>query len=198
MAERNQAVRTRILLAAVTCIERDGLEATGIREIAREAGVNSAAINYYFQSKDNLIALALEGTLEEAFGAFLSDFDKQRASGLEVKAALEKVLEDYLMHSTRFPRIAHAHLRDALVKQSYDAMAVKRLNAFLAELTPRIAPAVPHLSETALRIALSQIWAALMLLGMLPGLFQAFVPLNFDREEDRRAWGRQILKVLFG
>jgi AcrR family transcriptional regulator len=55
------------VLAALTCIERDGIEATGIREIAREAGVNSAAINYYFQSKDKLLAIALERSLEQLF-----------------------------------------------------------------------------------------------------------------------------------
>jgi AcrR family transcriptional regulator len=196
MAEKNPKVRARIVEAAVTCIERDGLEATGIREIAREAGVNSAAINYYFGSKDGLIALALESTLDQAFGEVLSDFEKQRASGLDIQAAFTKVLEDYLVHSTQFPRIAYAHLRDALVKQAYDSLAVKRLNAFLAELAPRLAPAIPHLSDTELRIALSQIWAALVTLGMLPGLFQGFVPLDFTREEDRRLWVRQLLKGL--
>ncbi|WP_224242516.1 TetR/AcrR family transcriptional regulator [Hyalangium gracile] len=196
MAEKNPSVRLRILEAAITCVERAGLEATGIREIAREAGVNSAAINYYFGSKDDLIAQVLESTLEQAFGEILSDFDTQRASGLEEKAALAKVLEDYLVHATRFPRIAHAHLRDALVKQSYEGQAVKRLNAFLTELVPRIAPAVPHLSGEELRIALSQIWAAILLLGMLPGLFQKFVPLDFSVEEHRRAWVRQAMKTL--
>lgn len=196
MAEKNPTVRARILLAAVTCIERAGLEATGIREIAREAGVNSAAINYYFGSKERLIAQALESTLDQAFGEVLTDFDSQRVSGLEVLPALAKVLEDYLVHSTRYPRIAHAHLHDALVKQSYEGPAVKRLNAFLEELTLRVAPAAPHLSAEELRITLSQIWAALLTLGMLPGLFHAFLPLDFTQEANRRAWVQRLLKGL--
>ncbi|WP_224360396.1 TetR/AcrR family transcriptional regulator [Hyalangium versicolor] len=196
MAEKNPQVRGRILEAAIACIEREGLEATGIREIAREAGVNSAAINYYFGSKEDLIARVLESTLDQAFGALLGDFDKLRESGLEVKAALEKVLEDHLVHSARYPRIAHAHLRDALVKQKYDGPAVKRLTAFLTELAPRIAPATPHLSDEQLRMALSQIWSTILLPGMLPHLFEAFAPIDFAHEEKRRAWVRQILKVL--
>jgi AcrR family transcriptional regulator len=196
MAEKNPTVRARILVAAVTCIERAGLEATGIREIAREAGVNSAAINYYFGSKERLIAQALESTLDQAFGEVLADFETQRERGLEILAALAKVLEDYLVHATQFPRIAHAHLHDALVKQSYGGLAVKRLNAFLGELAPRIAPATPHLSAEELRITLAQLWAAILMLGMLPGLFHAFLPLDFTREEDRRAWVQRLLKGL--
>lgn len=197
MVGGQESIRERILRAAVTCIEREGLEATGIREIAREAGVNSAAINYYFRSKERLIEMALESTLGPAFSDPLEDFERLREGGLEVKAALEQVLEEFLVHSTRYPRIAHAHLRDALVKQSYEVPAVKRLNAFLEQLAPRIAPAVPHLSTEELRIALSQVWGALMLLGMLPGLFHAFAPLDFSQEEERRAWVRRMLKVLF-
>ncbi len=42
----------KIILAAINCIEKYGLENTTIRKIGEEAGTNSASISYYFRSKD--------------------------------------------------------------------------------------------------------------------------------------------------
>ena len=43
-----RAAREKIILAAIGCIEKDGLRRVTIRGIARAAGANSAAISYYF------------------------------------------------------------------------------------------------------------------------------------------------------
>ncbi|MBJ6764411.1 TetR/AcrR family transcriptional regulator [Myxococcaceae bacterium JPH2] len=197
MSDKEPSVRERILVAAITCIERDGLDATGIREIAREAQVNSAAINYYFQGKEKLIALALEQTLEQAFGNVLVDFDQLRAKGLGIRAAFEALLDELMMNWTAYPRIAHAHFREALVHQRYEGAVIQRVNAFLAELAPRLAPATPQLSEVELRLALSQLWSSMYLLAMMPRLFDSFVALDFRSDKTRRAWVKQALRGLF-
>lgn len=46
--------KTRILEVATELFARHGFEGASIREIAREAGVNLAAVNYHFQNKQNL------------------------------------------------------------------------------------------------------------------------------------------------
>ncbi|PTL84368.1 TetR/AcrR family transcriptional regulator [Vitiosangium sp. GDMCC 1.1324] len=196
--EPESSVRERILEAAITCIERDGFEATGIRSIAKEAGVNSAAINYYFRSKDNLLALAFESTLEQAFSQVLADMDARLGQGLRPKAALHQVLEVYFENATRYPRIAYAHFREALVNQNYDIPAVRKLNEFLDELSRRIAPDVPHLEEPRRRIALSQVWSAVYMFALLPDLYARFSPADFSQSEERRRFVAQLLAGLFG
>ena len=47
--------KDRILDAAERLFARDGIEATSLRAITTEAGVNLAAVNYHFQSKDALV-----------------------------------------------------------------------------------------------------------------------------------------------
>ena len=170
----------RILAAALACMERDGIEATGIRDIAREAGVNSAAINYYFRSKDNLIRLALERSLENAFDEIVSELDRMRAEGLPTRTALEHVMDDYVRHVGDYPRLAYAHLRDALVNQRYEGEAVKRLNAFLEQLLERLAPEPTSARAQELRLLLMQAWGSLLLLGVLPRLFEPFQKLDFS------------------
>ena len=49
----------RILVAALECIREIGLEGATVRAIAARAGVNPAAVNYYYRSKDRVITEAL-------------------------------------------------------------------------------------------------------------------------------------------
>lgn len=51
--------RARLLQAAERLFADRGLESTSIRDLAREAQVNVAAVNYYFGSKENLYLEAL-------------------------------------------------------------------------------------------------------------------------------------------
>ena len=187
----------RIVAAALTCMERDGIEATGIRAIAREAGVNSAAINYYFRSKDNLIAIALERSLENAFGEVISDLDRLRAGGMDLRQALTRVIDDYALHVRDFPRLAYAHLREALVNQRYDGRAVVRLNQFLGELLARLMPDASAERAAEVQLVLMQQWCTLVLLGMLPQLFESFVRLDFVDDGRRARFVSVLLKPLF-
>lgn len=52
--------RTRILAAAFRCLSTQGYAALSAREIARDAGVNHALINYYFGTKDHLVIAVLD------------------------------------------------------------------------------------------------------------------------------------------
>ncbi|XXF78747.1 TetR/AcrR family transcriptional regulator [Myxococcaceae bacterium GXIMD 01537] len=197
MGNDELGIRERIVAAVIVCIERVGLESTGIREIAREAHVNSAAISYYFGSKDRLVALALEQTLDQAFGHVLVDFDQLRADGVEVREAFERVMDEQLTNSTRYPRIAYAHMREALVHQRYDTAPVQRLNTFLVELARRLAPAAPDVTPEALRLALTHVWSSMVLLAMAPRLFEGFVALDFESPEQRRAWVALQSRLVF-
>lgn len=52
--------RTRILNAAHRCLAHGGYAALNVRDIARDAGVNHALINYYFGTKDRLVIAVLD------------------------------------------------------------------------------------------------------------------------------------------
>ncbi|NNU42448.1 TetR/AcrR family transcriptional regulator [Ramlibacter montanisoli] len=52
--------KARILEAAYQRLAREGYAALSVREIARDAGVNFALINYHFASKDKLVLAVLD------------------------------------------------------------------------------------------------------------------------------------------
>jgi AcrR family transcriptional regulator len=52
--------KSRILDAAFRCLAASGYAALSVREIAKDAGVNHALINYYFGTKDRLVIAVLD------------------------------------------------------------------------------------------------------------------------------------------
>ena len=58
--------RDRILAAALEIIEREGPAAATTRAISAAAGVNVAAINYYFRTKESLLDAAFSASWEHA------------------------------------------------------------------------------------------------------------------------------------
>ena len=67
MNDKPASVEGKIIQAAIECIEKYGISGATNRQIALEAGVNNAAINYYFRSKEVLIQRCMEITLKNAF-----------------------------------------------------------------------------------------------------------------------------------
>lgn len=60
-SSEDSATRDRLLTATANLIARDGIAAATSRRITDEAGVNLAAITYWFGSKRNLVDAALRG-----------------------------------------------------------------------------------------------------------------------------------------
>jgi len=90
------STKDRILDAAERLFARDGIEATSLRAITAEAGVNLAAVNYHFQSKDALVIAVIErrvGPLNERRLALLDACEREAGEG---PLPLEKVLDAFV------------------------------------------------------------------------------------------------------
>ncbi|WP_394821519.1 TetR/AcrR family transcriptional regulator [Pendulispora albinea] len=194
---KGEAARERIILATVACIERLGIEGTGVREIAEEANVNGAAINYHFRSKDNLLGIVLERTLDEAFSQVLVDFDALVQGGASPRAALESVFDDAVGGAIRYPRITYAHLREPIVEQYYEGAVMRRLNDFIDGLTRRLFPKRSEQAERRARMALAQMWSVVMISGLLPRFFHQTGGVELENPEMRRQFVAQLVRLVF-
>src|SRR6266403_224509 len=58
--DTSEDTASRIIDAAERLFIRDGIDATSLRAVTREAAVNVAAIHYYFGSRDELLAAVLD------------------------------------------------------------------------------------------------------------------------------------------
>ena len=60
--------KSKILDAAFRRLAREGYAALSMREIAKDAGVNHALINYHFRSKDQLVIAVLDAANRQLLG----------------------------------------------------------------------------------------------------------------------------------
>jgi len=80
-AERADQTRARILDAAVRQFSENGLAGSRTEQIAEEAGVNKALLYYYFKSKEDLYAAALEFVFEGIQTASLAMLESKASAG---------------------------------------------------------------------------------------------------------------------
>ena len=169
MPERT-STRHLILEAAVACIEKYGVDKTTTRKIAVEAGTNIASINYYFRSKDELIAETLSMTITHMMeDVFLSIDDP----GVPFEQALSNVVFYLLDGSRQFPGISRAHLYKAVVEQNKQSISAQAMIKVFDRLVQRAVREYPGKDPKQLRLAISQIFSSILLSLLSPG----FLPL---------------------
>lgn len=66
--EKELTTEEKIIDAARKLFTQNGFSATRTRDIAEEAGINLALLNYYFRSKQNLFQIIIEEKFDELFG----------------------------------------------------------------------------------------------------------------------------------
>jgi len=116
--------RDRILAAALDIIEREGPTAATTRAISAAAGVNVAAINYYFRTKEALLDAAFSASWEHALVH----------------------IREFLSGDPWDPRKGLRRLARFLLEGGYDHPAVTRATLTAPDGTPR-EPVISSLVE---------------------------------------------------
>ena len=80
--------RTRILDAAEELFMQHGFEGTSMRQLTSRAGVNLAAVNYHFGSKDALIEAVFRRRLDPMNTARVAALDALEAGGAPTADAI--------------------------------------------------------------------------------------------------------------
>jgi len=118
--------RSRLLYAALSLFAAKGFAKTSTREIAKAAGVNIAAISYYFGDKAGLYA----ATFNEPMGGSASDFVALfEAPGLSTAEAMRVFMNAYvepLKHGEIVRQCMRLHMREMVEPTSLWAEEVER------------------------------------------------------------------------
>jgi AcrR family transcriptional regulator len=186
-------IETKIIEAAIDCIEKYGIQGTTNRRIAEAAGVNSAAINYYFRSKDALMERVMQTTLHNAF-----DWgDIEQLPGGSARERCKAVFKHLIEGGVNYPGISRAHFYPLLVEGNYEILAVERLNEFMAHLATDLEARGAQLDPDALRLACAQIASAALFLTLAPRLFQPGLGIDLSDPHMRERFVNDLVdKVL--
>jgi AcrR family transcriptional regulator len=124
-------LRERLLDAAIACYAREGIAATSLRSIAREAGVNPALLHYYFGDKAQLREAVVEERLLVAFAAVREPLLRADGDVAAMIAAFVRGMGDAI---ARYPWLPALWVREVLCEGG----------ALRALLVDRLAPQVPQ------------------------------------------------------
>lgn len=182
----------RITLAAIECIERYGIAGATNRRISQMAGVNAAAINYYFRSKANLIRRCKERTLENAFD--LADMPPMPDLGPQERCAA--IMVDLIEGGHRYPGLTRAHFQDLLERGKTEPLLEERLNRFVENLADDLRKRGSTLGAHELRIALTQILSATLIAILAPTLFAPRTGVDMRDVQARQAYVRRMVDRL--
>ena len=143
--------RTRILDAAEELFMQHGFEGTSMRQLTSRAGVNLAAVNYHFGSKDALIEAVFRRRLDPMNAARLAELAKLDASG---SLSPEAIIRAFVGPSLRLVEDAKGGGRNftRLLGRTYTEPS-KTLRALIGQM---YAPTMERY-KTALERALPQI-----------------------------------------
>jgi len=90
---KDSSTEDKIKNAAHTIFHRKGFAAARTRDIAEEAGINLALLNYYFRSKEKLFNIVMLETIQNFFASISIAFNDNDSS-LEEK--VEKFASNYI------------------------------------------------------------------------------------------------------
>jgi len=157
--------KTRILDAAERLFAHQGIEATSLRAITAEAGVNLAAVNYHFQSKEALMHAVIARRLDPINEKRLAILDACEAKAGDGLLPVEQVLHALLgpiFEMLSGPGKDFAPMMSRIFTESSD-LTEKVFEKHLAHITARFFPAferaIPYLPRTEL------IWRMLFMMG---------------------------------
>jgi AcrR family transcriptional regulator len=175
------AIELKIIEAAIQCIEEHGLKGATNRRIAEKAGVNLAAINYYFRSKENLIDRVMETTLNNAF-----DWkDVEKLPGRTARERCIAIFDDLVKGGCEYPGITRAHFYDLITDGDYDSLVVKKYNEFLLKLCDDLSLREPNLTREQINLACAQIASACFMAILAPRLSSPSTGIDLNDPQTR-------------
>lgn len=190
MTELPVSMEEKIINTAIECLEKYGVSGTTNRVIAQEAGINSAAINYYFRSKEVLIQKAMERSMDHAFD--WNDFAD--APGLTPRERCYNIFAHLIEGGLNFPGITRAHFHDLLINGDYEALVVKRLNHFTRQLCDDLQTHGYTGKRKNLELACMQIMNAAFMSILVPHLYKDSLGLDMSDKATRERYLENLVE----
>ncbi|MFZ5975977.1 MAG: TetR/AcrR family transcriptional regulator [Bacillota bacterium] len=192
MPEKNDTAYNRILGAAVESLEEYGLHGATTRVIAEKADVNIASINYYFRSKENLLAMAVETLLDRNF-----DWDVlEEPDDMDIKDRLVYGLNMLMEGTLNYDEHTGAFFV-SVMNSSLNTLILQRIHAFMRRVVDELCNKDGQRDRAAVEVSVSQVFSAVLLPGMImPGIFDGYNGIDLLHLKTRLQYIRNAVDKL--
>ncbi len=100
--QRGEETRARIIEAAMRLFAAHGFDGASTRDIAREAGVNAPALQYYFDNKEGVYLACIDYFVEHAWATLQDVVSGAEAALTRPDVTDAELIDTYLMLQSRF------------------------------------------------------------------------------------------------
>ncbi|MEJ2266709.1 MAG: TetR/AcrR family transcriptional regulator [Anaerolineales bacterium] len=187
-----QATKQQILEATISAIEKHGIQNLTTRAIAHEAGVNNAALHYYYGTKENLIAEALALTLDH----MMEDTDEILSRSEDIRSRLRALFEYLIDGILRFPNLIRAHLSGPLMEGERESPFYSMLDSWLERTGSELERVLPPEREDIIRMSLHTAISAVLVAGLMPGTAQGPSHMELQNERFRSRYVEYLVDII--
>lgn len=173
-----QKTKIHILESTINAIEKHGVQNLTTRIIAQEAGVNNAALHYYYGTKERLIGEALEHTLSH----MIEDTDEILSRDDDIETRLRALFEYLVDGVYRFPNLIRSHLSGPLMEGESDSPLYRMMDVWLERTCSELGRVMPQVHKDTLRISMYVALTAIIVAGFMSG--PAGRPSSIDLEDE--------------
>ncbi|MCB9343588.1 MAG: TetR/AcrR family transcriptional regulator [Lewinellaceae bacterium] len=196
MSGKDSSTEQKIKEAARKVFTMKGYAATRTRDIAEEAGINLALLNYYFRSKEKLFEEIMMERMQQMFGTILPILMDQKST-LENKIdLLSEHYIDMLQENPDLPIFILSELREhpGRIQQSIPVAAILEGSKFFQQIKEHNPKLHPIQFMMALLGMVVFPFAARPIFGQLPSVQEiGFEKLMEDRKKLVSGWAKTIL-----
>jgi AcrR family transcriptional regulator len=175
------SAKERILKTAIQLLFKTPPENLTTREIAKEAGVNVAAIHYYFQTKENLIAEAYAAATDIGFHHAMAVFGRK---DLSPRDRATQFLKGYAIGIVEYPNISRAGFSGMLFAEK----ASERFSKYLGQMFEALREAFREMGEEDRKARAGKALAALssiILPFLFMGAFRGISGIDYGNRAER-------------
>ena len=162
---QKEETKYHILLAAIETIEALGVQNVTTRAIAERAGVNNAALHYYYGTKERLVEEAMGLSLQH----WLEDTSEQLANPGSAREKLSAMFDYLIDGDLRYPNLIRAHLYAPLMEGQPKTALMRVFATWLEQTCAVLDPLFPQ-RRAELRMAVFAAILALLNAGLMPAL----------------------------
>ena len=150
-AQNKQAIRNRIVKAALSLFQTKGFEGTTTRAIARKAGIAEGTVFNYFKTKEDIALYFFEQEVGHAVAAVRDNRRLRKASLEEKLFALVQSQLEYLAPYQRFIGAALLHaLKPSSPLGPFSHRAMELRNRYLGFVEELITESIPKQKQNPL------------------------------------------------
>ena len=194
MAEETLNTEQRILLTAINCINDEGINKVTVRMIAERAGVNVAAVNYYFRSKDRLMEQAMELAIANMF----EDVDEMLLTVKDGRILVMKLLGFLLWGIEAYPGITRSFLYGPVAAEDDKGPMLPAMKSLVVKLRDRLTALCPNRRREDLEAGIMAVFSTMLINCVVPELFENYTAAGFGDENARERLVAELTNMVVG